>query len=99
MASCFVAVIILASPSMKSSLYQVVGSSRVLSTMGHGRDTKAAPTCNDGMYSKHTLQLAYELPFAGLFDRHNRGQQQKYEASSVIIVREIVCHLVGLHAL
>lgn len=43
-------------------------------------------TCNDGQYSKHTLELAYELPFAGLFDKYNRGRQ-KYEASSVIIVR------------
>lgn len=40
--------------------------------------------CEDGGYSKRTLQLAYELPFASLF-RDNKGQK-KYEASSVIIV-------------
>ena len=36
------------------------------------------------MYSKRTLQRAYELPFAALFT-DNRGQNQ-YEASSVIVV-------------
>lgn len=65
-------------------------SSRALSTtMGRERVTKKAPTCNDGKYSKRTLQLAYELPFAGLFNKYNRGRQ-KYEASSVTIVREIL---------
>jgi len=44
---------------------------------GHGN-------CSDGMYSKHTLQRAYELPFAALF-MENKGQK-KYEASSVIVV-------------
>lgn len=90
-ASCCAA-LILACLSIKSTLFLDVGSSRILSTMAHGRATKAvAPTCNDGSYSKHTLQLAYELPFAGLFNKYNRGQQ-KYEASGVIIVSEIrVC--------
>jgi hypothetical protein len=40
--------------------------------------------CEDGRYSKRTLQLAYELPFASLF-RDTKGQR-KYEASSVIVV-------------
>lgn len=63
-------------------------SSRALSTtMERERVTKKAPTCNDGKYSKRTLQLAYELPFAGLFNKYNRGRQ-KYEASSVTIVND-----------
>ena len=40
--------------------------------------------CDDGGYSKRTLKLAYELPFASLF-RDTKGQK-KYEASSVVIV-------------
>ena len=36
--------------------------------------------CTDGKYSKRTLQLAYELPFAALF-----RDPKKYEASSVIL--------------
>ena len=40
-------------------------------------------SCNDGKYSKRTLKLAYELPFASLFvDNKN---QKKYEASSVVV--------------
>lgn len=39
--------------------------------------------CEDGKYSKRTLKLAYELPFASLF-RNTRGQK-KYEASSVVV--------------
>lgn len=39
--------------------------------------------CEDGNYSKRTLKLAYELPFASLF-RDTRGQK-KYEASSVVL--------------
>lgn len=46
-------------------------------TRGHGN-------CSDGEYSKRTLQRAYELPFAALF-LDNKGQE-KYEASSVIVV-------------
>lgn len=45
---------------------------------------KALAVCEDGKYSKRTLKLAYELPFASLF-RDNKGQK-KYEASSVILV-------------
>lgn len=44
--------------------------------------------CMDGYYSKRTLQLAYELPFAALF-LDNKGQK-KYEASDVILVDEDV---------
>jgi hypothetical protein len=44
--------------------------------------------CNDGGYSKRTLKLAYELPFASLF-RNHKGQK-KYEASSVIMVDDDV---------
>ena len=40
--------------------------------------------CNDGYYSKRTLQRAYELPFTALF-QDSRGQT-KYEASSVTVV-------------
>lgn len=40
--------------------------------------------CDDGMYSKRTLKLAYELPFASLF-KDTKGQR-KYEASSVVVV-------------
>jgi hypothetical protein len=45
----------------------------------------------DGTYTTSTLQRVYELPFAALF-QDNKGQQ-KYEASSVIVVRLHV-HLV-----
>lgn len=41
-------------------------------------------SCDDGNYSKRTLKLAHELPFASLFSDH-KGQR-KYEASSVVIV-------------
>jgi hypothetical protein len=41
-------------------------------------------SCQDGGYSKRTLKLAYELPFASLF-RDTKGQR-KYEASSVVLV-------------
>jgi hypothetical protein len=40
--------------------------------------------CDDGKYSKRTLKLAYELPFASLF-KDTKGQR-KYEASSVVVV-------------
>jgi hypothetical protein len=56
----------------------------IMSKKEHGKHGD----CSDGTYSKHTLQLAYELPFAALF-RNNRGQK-KYEASSVIAVGENV---------
>lgn len=39
-------------------------------------------SCNDGKYSKRTLQLAYELPFHALFRNNTR---RKFEASSVIV--------------
>lgn len=41
--------------------------------------------CNDGKYSKRTLKLAYELPFAALFWGDPEGVR-KYEASDVILV-------------
>eukprot|EP00544_Gedaniella_sp_CCMP2646_P004291 CAMPEP_0202492634 /NCGR_PEP_ID=MMETSP1361-20130828/9270_1 /ASSEMBLY_ACC=CAM_ASM_000849 /TAXON_ID=210615 /ORGANISM="Staurosira complex sp., Strain CCMP2646" /LENGTH=412 /DNA_ID=CAMNT_0049122861 /DNA_START=13 /DNA_END=1251 /DNA_ORIENTATION=+ len=40
--------------------------------------------CSDGLYSKRTLQRAYELPFSALFP--NPKGQNKFEASSVIVV-------------
>ena len=40
--------------------------------------------CDDGLYSKRTLQRAFELPFASLF-KDTKGQK-KYEASDVILV-------------
>jgi len=40
--------------------------------------------CDDGSYSKRTLQRAYELPFAAMFV-DTKGQN-KYEASDVILV-------------
>ena len=84
---------IIAFLALRTEMNRGAGSPRTLSTTtGHARVTKHAPTCNDGTYSKHTLQLAYELPFAGLFDKYNRGRQ-KYEASSVIIVREDIAVL------
>lgn len=48
-----------------------------------GGDDDATP-CDDGGYSKRTLQMAYELPFASLFP-DTKGNT-KYEASSVIVV-------------
>ena len=55
----------------------------------HESKSKTAPTtthleCDDGKYSKRTLKLAYELPFASLF-KDTKGQR-KYEASSVVVV-------------
>lgn len=50
-------------------------------------DDDESPTlitsCEDGKYSKRTLKLAYELPFAALFT-DNKGQHI-YEASSVVL--------------
>lgn len=55
----------------------------------HKKKKKSAELqCNDGYYSKRTLQRAYELPFSALFN-DNKGQI-KYEASSVIIVNHNV---------
>jgi hypothetical protein len=55
-------------------------------------DDKSAATasaeeesCDDGKYSKRTLKLAYELPFAALFWGSPPGVR-KYEASDVILV-------------
>jgi hypothetical protein len=44
--------------------------------------SKDSSTCEDGQYSKRTLQYAFELPFAALF-KDNKGQN-RYEASSVV---------------
>ena len=49
-------------------------------------DASLIDECQDGKYTKRTLKLAYELPFAALFS-DNKGQK-KYEASSVIIDSE-----------
>jgi len=53
-------------------------------------EDESAPAllCDDGKYSKRTLKLAYELPFASLF-LDNKGQR-KYEASSVVVVEDNV---------
>ena len=57
---------------------------------GSHSKSKTEPTthlqCDDGRYSKRTLKLAYELPFASLF-KDTKGQR-KYEASSVVVVGE-----------
>lgn len=46
--------------------------------------TTSSSSCDDGHYSKRTLQLAYEKPFVSLFPDH-KGQR-KFEASSVIVI-------------
>lgn len=51
-----------------------------------GAASSGVTYCEDGGYSKRTLKLAYELPFASLF-RDTKGQK-KYEASSVVIVED-----------
>ena len=51
----------------------------------HEKFTGTQPDCHDGEYSARTLQLAYELPFPGIF-RDTKGQK-KYEASDIILVR------------
>ena len=50
----------------------------------HHEDKDTMSVCTDGKYSKRTLQLAYELPFAALF-----REPKKYEASSVIVDGEM----------
>lgn len=50
----------------------------------HHESTTTHLQCDDGKYSKRTLKLAYELPFASLF-LDTKGQR-KYEASSVVVV-------------
>jgi hypothetical protein len=45
------------------------------------RQKDSTGSCSDGHYSKRTLQFAYELPFAALFE-DNKGQKT-YEASSI----------------
>jgi hypothetical protein len=51
-------------------------------------DSVKPDDCQDGEYSKRTLKLAYELPFASLF--RDTKKQRKYEASSVTVVGEDV---------
>lgn len=53
----------------------------------HNHEHKEEPPCDDGKYSKRTLKLAYELPFAALFWGDPDGVR-KYEASDVILVEE-----------
>jgi hypothetical protein len=55
----------------------------VLAVPTEGSSVVVATQCEDGKYSKRTLKLAYELPFASLF-KDTKGQK-KYEASSVIL--------------
>jgi hypothetical protein len=50
----------------------------------HDKKSDNLSVCEDGGYSKRTLKLAYELPFASLF-RDTKGQK-KYEASSIVLV-------------
>lgn len=59
-------------------------TTNTLSLELEGKKHKQDSVCNDGKYSKRTLQLAYEMPFAALFQNHLG--QRKYEASSVILV-------------
>jgi len=60
----------------------------VLETEGkkkkEGDASSTEARCDDGGYSKRTLQKAYELPFVSLF-RDTKGMK-KHEASSVIVV-------------
>lgn len=71
--------------------YGLQESGADLTLLGSGKKKKKQkkadsepPSCDDGNYSKRTLKLAYELPFASLF-RDTKGQK-KYEASSVVVV-------------
>ena len=56
----------------------------MLGSTGYGGKFKGKQDCDDGVYSKRTLQRAYELSFAALF-KDTKGQK-KYEASDVILV-------------
>jgi hypothetical protein len=50
---------------------------------GHDKMDERTTYCDDGEYSKRTLQLAYEMPFAALF-KDNKASR-KFEGSSVTI--------------
>jgi hypothetical protein len=67
---------------------KTVNSKDIKSTkdLKNSKSTTAIETtsCDDGKYSKRTLKLAYELPFAAIF-RDTKGQNI-FEASSVTIV-------------
>jgi hypothetical protein len=54
------------------------------------KDVDPMEVCNDGMYSKRTLKLAYEQSMTALFNSY----ESKYEASAVIVVdgqAHVVC--------
>jgi hypothetical protein len=68
----------------ETTFVELEGSSEKKKKDKNKGKNKSALACEDGKYSKRTLQLAYELPFASLF-RDNQGQR-KYEASSVVLV-------------
>jgi hypothetical protein len=59
------------------------GASRSRPDVTSSKAQSYSNVCEDGMYSKRTLQLAYELPFVSLF-RDPTGRT-KYEASSVVL--------------
>jgi hypothetical protein len=67
------------SKDASSSKKKSGGSSSASMHKGGG----GATACEDGKYSKRTLQYAFELPFAALF-KDNKGQN-RYEASSIIL--------------
>lgn len=75
------------SSSGLSSVLELEGKSKAKESKStksskSGKSSAATP-CEDGKYSKRTLQYAFELPFAALF-KDNKGQS-KYEASSIIL--------------
>ena len=69
----------------KTITVELEGSKKKKKKKG-AKEEEKGPVCDDGNYSKRTLKLAYELPFASLF-RDTKGQR-KYEASSVAVVDE-----------
>jgi hypothetical protein len=91
LASLFVFVVVLGFSSIKllkerpefwvATIRQVEESSELKKGKGYNY------CADDGLYSKRTLKLAYELPFIALF-KDNRGQKT-YEASDVIKVDDI----------
>jgi hypothetical protein len=76
----------LGSSGIASGALDVEGkSNKSKSSKSNKKSDKSAATtpCEDGKYSKRTLQYAFELPFAALF-KDNKGQN-RYEASSIIL--------------
>ena len=61
----------------------LLGKNKHSKTKKHDAPPSGLDYCMDGSYSKRTLQLAYELPFFGLF-QDPKGQT-KFEASAVTL--------------